>query len=151
MIEYRIVPCRLSHLREIVRTMRADDRAEFEMAGLNPKHRLYALHRMTMQPKTALVDGEVAAVWGDAASILASEGLMWMITAPCIERVPLAFFREARREIARISEYRQSLRSCIGGPYSRAIRFFTMLGFTIEPPVIIGGNEYRTMRMARNG
>jgi hypothetical protein len=151
MTEYRIVPCRLSHIREIVRTMRAEDRAEFHMAGLDPKHRLYELHAMTAEPKAAVVDGEVAAVWGDAAAFLAPEGLMWMVTAPAVERVPLAFFREAKKEIAGVLEHRRSLRSCIGGPYGRAIRFFTMLGFDVQPPIVVDGNEYRAMRLARHG
>lgn len=148
-MRYQILPCRLSHIREILRTMRAKDRREFEIAGTNPKHRLYELYRMTAEPKAALVDGEVALIGGDAASFLAQEGLMWMVTAPPIERVPLAFFREMKRELQRLLSYRQRLRSCIAGPYEEAIRFYSLLGFEVSEPELIGGHEYRQITLAR--
>lgn len=144
------MPCRLAHLRRLSQTLREEDRAEFLMAGLEPRHRLHELYRMTAQPKAALVEGEVACAWGDAAAYLASEGLMWLVTSPAIERLlPLSFFRAARQEIDRTLRHRRVLRSCIAGPYQRAIRFFAMLGFEIDEPVIIGGNEFRTIRLYR--
>ena len=149
MSRYEIIPCRLAHLREIQKTMRAQDRREFAIAGMNPRHRLHELYRMTAEPKTALIDGEVAAVWGDAASLLAPEGLMWLVTAPPIEKMPLAFFREARRELGRLLEYRQRLRSCIAGPYKEAARFFALLKFQVSEPELIGGHEYRRITLSR--
>lgn len=147
MSTYWIVPCTLGHLREIARTMRGDDRAEFERAGYNPRHRLHALWRDTIAPRAALIDGEVAAVWGDAAPLLAAEGLMWLATAPPIERLPLAFFRETRREVAEALRLRRSLMSCIVCPYDRAERFFRMLGFAISEPLWRDGVEYRQIRI----
>lgn len=151
MSRYEIVPCRLTHLRILSRTMRAEDRAEFELAGMVVRHRLHRLHRMTWAPRSAIVDGEVAAAWGDAAGLMDIEGLMWLVTSRAVERVPLAFFREARNEIARYLEDRETLRSCIAGPYLRAVRFFGMLGFEVAEPQIIDGAEYRTIRIARHG
>lgn len=149
MSRYEIMSCKLHHLRTLAATLRREDRAEFEMAGMVPRHRLYELWRMTVDPKAALVDGEVAAAWGDAAPLLATEGRMWMVTAPPIERVPLAFFREGRLDIEERLRVRHALSSCIAGPYDKAVRFFAMLGFEIGPPVLIGGNQYRDIRLER--
>lgn len=147
---YEIVPCRLSHLRRLAHTLRPEDRAEFLMAGLEPRHRLHELYRMTAEPKAALVEGEVACAWGDAAAYLAGEGLMWLVTSPAIERLlPLSFFRATRHELDLALRHRRVLRACIAGPYQRAIRFFSMLGFEIEEPQIIGGNEFRIIRLYR--
>ncbi len=149
MSQYQILPCRLGHLRELSRTMRAEDRAEFEAAGMVPRHRLHQLYRMTPRPLAAMIDGEVACAWGDAGTILGDEGLMWMVTAPVIERMPLAYFREARRDIAERLKVRRSLRSCIVCPYDRAVRFFSLLGFAVSEPEFYRGHEYRHIRIER--
>jgi hypothetical protein len=150
---YQILPCRLAHVREIAQTMRADDRREFELAGMVPRHRLFQLHQMTTDPKAALIDdgtgARVAAIWGDAAALLARDGLMWLVTAPVIEQLPVAFFREARREVQKVLLYRERLRSCIAGPYAKAERFFSLLGFEIMPPELYGGHEFKTIVLRR--
>lgn len=152
MARYVILPCRLSHLAELARTMRREDRAEIEGAGVHVKHFLFALWKESAAyRRTALVDGEVAACWGDAAGTLEPEGAMWLFTAPVIERVPLAFFREARRGIAERLTMRSVLRSDVAVGYERALRFFSMLGFEILPHGSGGPDdtERREIRISR--
>lgn len=150
MSRYAIVPCTLAHLREIGRTMRAEDRAEIEDAGLRPRHLLAQLWRDTLAPKAAIVDGEVAAVWGDAAPLLALDGSMWMFTSPAVERLPLAYFREARRDIGERLKTRRVLRADVACGYERALRFFAMLGFRLGPPFEAkAGGWYREISIER--
>ena len=130
-MNYEIVPCRLNHLREIARTMRPEDREEIELTGLHPRHLLHDLWRRSLDPKAALIEGEVAAVWGDAAPLLSRDGSMWLFTAPIIAKVPLAYFREARRDIRQRLQIRDTLYAHVACSYERSLRFFEMLGFTV--------------------
>lgn len=115
--------------------MRVEDRAEITQAGHEVRHCLFRLYRQTMDPLTGLIDGEVAACWGDYSPLISEAGAMWLFTAPIIETMPLAFFREARRDIARRLQSRSSLVSQIAEGYTAAIRFFGMLDFEIEAPI----------------
>lgn len=147
MIPYDIRPCRLADLRQLALTMRAEDRGEIDAAGLLPRHLLPRLWRASLDPKVAFVDGEVAVAWGDAAPVLARHGSMWMFTTKAVERVPLAFFREARSEIQRRLIVRASLAADVRADYAKAIRFFSMLGFEIGGAFPVGpyGVLYRRM------
>jgi hypothetical protein len=149
MSRYEIVPCSLGHLRMLARTMRAEDRAEIEALGLKPRHVLFHQWRASIEPKAGLVDGEVAACWGDAAPLLAAEGSIWLFTAPPIERVPLAYFQEARRDIAERLRVRRVLRAHVACDYERALRFFAMLGFRVGDVVTMAGGAYREIRIER--
>lgn len=146
-----IVPCTLAHLRELATNLRPEDRREIEGAGLVVRHFLIRLHRRTMEPMAALVDGEVAACWGDEAGVLSDTGMMWLLTAPPVARLPLAFYREAKAEIARRLATRGTLVADVAADYDAAIRFFGMLGFAIGEPRAVPprGLLYRRMTIAR--
>lgn len=150
-MRYAIRDCRLADLPALARTLRLEDRAEIEAAGFQPKHLLFALWRASSWRRTALVDSEIAACWGDAAGALSLEGAVWLFTAPPIERLPLAFFREARREVAERLRVRSSLRSEVAAGYPQALRFFQLLGFAIGEPHRIGpyGEVYRDIVIER--
>jgi hypothetical protein len=147
---YAVIPCERRHLVELARTMRAADRAEIEGAGRVPLLLLRSLWRRSVEPMAALVDGEVAAIWGDEAGLLAEEGHPWLFTSPAIEKLPLAFYREARREITAMLSRRASLVSQVDEGYLAALRFFKMLSFEIgdvcETP---SGARYRMISVKK--
>jgi hypothetical protein len=145
MSRYLIRNCTLADLRELARTMRAEDRAEIEGMGCVVRHFLFRLYRASFEPRVAIVDGEVAAAWGDHAGLLGDEGLMWAFTAPPVARLPLAFFRESRREVADRLKIRRSLITDVADGYKAAQRFFRLVGFQIDEPV----NGYRRMTIRR--
>lgn len=128
---YSIVPCTLAYLRELARTMRAEDRAEITQAGHEVRHCLFRLYRQSMDPLTALIDGEVAACWGDYSPLISDVGNIWMFSTPAIEKMPLAFAKEARAELMRLLERRRVLRSGVGVHYMKSLRFWSMMGFEI--------------------
>lgn len=134
MSRYEILPCRLAHLRRLAMTLREADRAEIAAAGHAPRHLLSALWRRSLEPRVGLIDGEVAAAWGDAGDMLSPVGEVWFFTAPPIERLPLAFLREARCEVARMLMGRRSLAADVHRDYGRARRFFALMGFSIAEP-----------------
>ena len=128
--------------------MRAEDRAEIEAAGFAVRHMLIRLWRQSIEPRCALVDGEVAACWGDEAGLLADVGVMWLFTAPPVARLPLAFFREGRAEIARRLQTRRIIISDIAEGYDAALRFFRLLGAQISEPILApSGARYCRMTL----
>lgn len=131
MTEIVIRACRAADIAVMARTLRDDDRAEIEDAGLPVKHFLFRLYVDSLYRRAALVDGEIAAIWGDCAPLLSTEGHVWLLTAPPIERIPLTFFREARREIGELLRLRSLLRADTGAGYHKAHRFFALLGFQV--------------------
>lgn len=133
-MRYEIQPCRLEHLRRLAATLRPADRTELLATGGKPRHVLFALWRHSLDPKVAIIDGEVAAAWGDAGDMLSPEGAPWLFTAPPIERVPMAFAHVAQCEIERMLGGRARLVTDTHRDYVRAQRFFRLLGFHVKHP-----------------
>lgn len=152
MIEYQIINPRAEHIRAIVAEMRPDDRREVEGLGVNCRRALLAVYRHSFYRRAAIVEGKTAAIWGCDGTLLSSIGHPWLLTTPTIEKVPLAFFRETRREIALMLETRTTLVSDIAEGYDRALRFFRLLGFTISVPHALGpdGQRYHQISLERS-
>lgn len=134
-----IVPCRLAHLRSIAPRLRAEERLELEELGEAPRHALFKVWRETIDPRAAVMDGQTIAVWGDAAPPLAGEGLLWLMTAAAVERIPITFARVAKAEAERMLTARATLRSSVHLSCTRSLRFYRMLGFEIFYEGLIPG------------
>jgi hypothetical protein len=87
-----------------------------------------------MYAEAAIMAGEPIAAWGDVGPLMHSEGFLWLFTSSAIERIPVSFFRQARRVIAERLEVRSRLRTSVLASSSRSVRFWRMLDFTIDPP-----------------
>lgn len=150
MTAYEIMPATLCHLRALAGTMRAADRSEIEATGEKARHVLFRLWRQSSPRRAALVEGELAAVWGCTSPPLLTVGEVWAFTTPAIERVPLAFFRETKREVADLMQTRHALVSGVMDGYDKAIRFFGMVGFKVGVPTeIADGAMFRTLTAER--
>jgi len=146
-----IVPLTFAHLRIMARTMRTDDRAEIEGLGQVVRHVLHRLFRNSTHCGAARVDGELAAVWGCEGELVSSVGMPWLFTAPAVERVPVGFFKTARRQVALMLRTRRMLMTDVLATYERSLRFFSIMGFEIEEPRPAGphGLLYRRIRLER--
>lgn len=148
---YEIVPATVDHLRIIARTLREGDRQEIVAAGEHPRRLIFSLWRESFVSRAGIVDGEVAAVWGCAGPLLSTVGEMWLVTAPAVERVPLAFAKEARAMIRETLLIKHVLvSSCLDG-YEKSLRLWGMLGFDIGEavPVPPNGAMFRQLVMER--
>jgi hypothetical protein len=138
-------------MRAMANRMRQEDRAEIVGMGLRPRRVLHDLLVDSVLARVALVDGELAAVWGLQSMMAADVGRPWLFTAPPIERVPVAFFREVRREVDGMLATRRRLETRVLASYEKSIRFFRLLGFRVSEPEPCGplGTLYRTMTIER--
>lgn len=136
---YTIRPSSICDIRALGTMMRADDAAEAAGLGLNPRRALWRTYRSSLWSKTAIIDGEVGACFGMAGGMFSTTGQPWLVTAPAVERVPISFVKEARKEIARMLTVRSRLENTVAADYHRAIRFLRVLGFMVYDPEPVSG------------
>ena len=150
-MKIEVVPCKLSHLRELANNMRPGDAAEAAVTGKPCRHLLVFLWRSSVYSRTALIDGQVAAAWGCTAPLLVSEGEPWLFTTPVVEKAPVSCVKVGRREVARMLRDHQALVSSVADDYTRAVNFLRKLGFTIGAGQAVGdtGKVFREIRMER--
>lgn len=137
---YWIVPTIFRHMQALAETMREKDRAECLIAGAKPQKAIWRAWRNSIFTRTALIDGEVAAIWGlcisgqPGISLLSAKGGPWLLTAPPIEKLPLAFLKEAKRQLNEMLNLRPELEMHVAANYAEALRFVRLLGFECEAP-----------------
>jgi hypothetical protein len=150
-MKIEIVDATAEHVRILARTMRDEDRAEISGMNCHVRHTLHDLYRTSLNSRTALVDGVVAAVWGLQGGLLDDVGYPWLFTAPAAERAPVAFVKTAGRELAGMLATHRILLTRVMASYERSIRLFERLGFRIGPVVTeSSGIGYRQMVLERD-
>lgn len=137
-MSYTILLTEPSHVRELGNNLRAADRSEIQAAGMTGQRALWRSYRAAYYSATAVVDGEVAAIWGVGGSPLGRIGRPWLLTAPVIERVRLAFIREARVETGKMLAIYPEMRGFVDSRYKGALRLLRTLGFDLSEPVPFG-------------
>ena len=95
--EIVVRPSVVADVYRLAASLRDSNRDEIVDLGLDPRVALRANFRMAMLRRTYLVDGEVAAMTGLCGSLLGDIGFPYLMTAPPVERVPVAFLKLARR------------------------------------------------------
>lgn len=149
-MRYEILPGTADLMTAVGRNLRADDRAELEAFGLEPCAMLRRLAGESLFCKGAIVDGLPAAAWGCAGPMLSATGQMWLFTTPVVERVPMAFVKEARKAIAEVVSVKTSLVTSCLASYEKSLRLWAMLGFTVGDAYCVkGGAVFRHLRMER--
>lgn len=151
MASVRILPCTLKHLRELAANLRPGDCAELMAPGQKVRHILHDIWVQSDEPRCALVDGKVAACWGVTTSLLATEGEPWLFTTAAVEKVPIRFLKQAQHEIKLMLKTHHSLVSAVASDYTRAIRFFQLLGFSVSDFEHKVGPEQKAFREIRLG
>lgn len=147
--QYLIRDAVIADVYALARTLRDADRAEQLAGGLVPVRSLRADFYNSIIRRTALIDGTVAAMWGLTGSALGHTGRGFLMTAPIIATLPLAFVREARREARAMLVHHRRVEGCVHCEYASAQRFLQLIGFTIGAEVEFPGGRFRDFYMER--
>jgi hypothetical protein len=140
-----------AHVRALLPRLRDDDRNEIHAAGFTCKQALWRSWKGSHLRTAALVDGEIAAIWGCGGPLLGDVGRPWLLTAPACERVPLAFVKIGRLEARRMLAVHERLIGLVLGSHWRAIRTLTLMGFQLGHSVYLpGGAEFLEFFKRRN-
>ncbi len=119
--------------------LRAGDRAEIQVMGRDPRRALRFAYRVSlMPPRVATVDGQVAAMWGLGGDLISDVGEPWLLTGHAADRVPFAFVRIAKAELAAMLAVKPRLENYVAADYAKAVRLLEGLGFHLDAPAPIG-------------
>jgi hypothetical protein len=140
-----LAPATAEHVRALLPRLRADDVSEIQAAGLTCKRALWRSWKGSHLRTAALVDGEIAAIWGCGGTLLGGVGRPWLLTAPACERVPLAFVQIGRDEARRMLAVHERLEGCVAAWHFRAIRTLALMGFRLGGEVVLP-NDGRFLR-----
>jgi len=138
---YRIVESTPEHVRLLGTRLRPEDEIEMTSLGLTAKQAVWRSYRHAILRRTAFIGDEIAAMWGVNGQLLSNIGTPWLLTAPVIETMPMAFLREARKAVGEMLEAHPVLVNHVQASYTRAVRFLELAGFSMEEPQPFGPNR----------
>ena len=139
MASVAVRPAIITDVYALAATLRDGDRAEIQAMGRDPRRALrFAYRASLMPPRVATVDGQVAAMWGLGGDLISDVGEPWLLTGHAADRVPFAFVRIAKAELAAMLAVKPRLDNYVAADYAKAVRLLEGLGFRIDPPAPIG-------------
>lgn len=139
------------HLRELAPKLRAEDEAEILAFGLTLEKALWRSYKSSVMRKTALIDGEVAAVWGVCGHFLGTVGAAWLLTGSAVDKVsPLKFTRIYQQEVKEMLHLFPKLSNIVDADHSAALRLLDIVGFTLGEPKIMGSKGKLFVRFERS-
>ena len=150
--DYQIVDSTPGHIRDLSQNMRDNDRMEVCSIGFTEREIVRKSYDRAIWKKTVFVNGKLACMFGLGGHLLSDTGVPWLLTTREIERIPLAFVREAKREVRKMLGHFRRLENYVHADYAAAIRFLEILGFTVHPEVVeVGPNraKFRKFTMER--
>jgi len=138
-----------AHVRALGQSLRAEDEREITCLGLVAHKVLFRSWRRAVMRRTALVDGEVDAMWGVGGVLCGPVGFPWLLTGKAAERAsPLTFARIYQREVRDMLRLFPVLENWVDASHEKAIRMLEIAGFQVgEPREVRPGVWFRPYRM----
>lgn len=141
-----VLPVTREHIEQLAKSMRPEDMEEvLASGGFDPLDALERSVAVSELVRTAVFDGEVAAIWGvmpGAPPVTAlggsAVGIPWALTGRAVNRRPKAFLRYSRLAVDEMLEHYELLAQFVDGRYDAALRWAAWLGFQVLPPVPFG-------------
>lgn len=142
MAEVTVVATEDWHIVALVVDMREADIDEVTAAtgGRDLGSIVRASVAASVGPRTALIDGEVACIFGVAplGGMLGRTGAPWMLGTHLLDRHPGALMRHCRRYVADMLALYPRLVNFVDARNVRSIRWLKRLGFTFHPAAPYG-------------
>lgn len=134
MVDYKIVEAQFSDISKLCGSLRYDDWAEITCFGISPFKAIKGSFKTSHFRRSVFVENEIAAMWGLSGVMLSGSGEPWLLTSKAIEKIPVSFVKEGRKEINKMLTVCRRLEGLTSNSYSRAHRFLEVLGFTLDDP-----------------
>ena len=144
-----IVPSTPAHVIELRKNIRPEDAAEIKNFGTCLRRVLWKTFHETQSPKTVLVDGDVAGLFGCGGTVIGQTGKPWMLATHVADRFPLQFALLYRQEVWKMLDSYPVLENIVDATYHKAIKLLELIGFTVYDgePVGPNGAMFRKFRM----
>lgn len=138
-----IIDSTTSHVRELRKTLRDNDKLEATRVGLDPFKAIFIAYTRAVFRKTVLVNGRVAAMYGVVGTPLGLVGMPYLITGTVSEEVsPLTFARVYKQGVEEMSSIFSVLENYVDASYLGAVRLLKISGFSLSEPVQINGFDF---------
>lgn len=126
-----ICPTTNKHLLELRDNLREDDRKEIACFGISNHDALWASWQNSIVCKTAIVEGQVAGIWGIAGCLWEGIGRPWILTAPICEKYPIPFALLYRQEMKEMLKIFPILENYVDAAYHKSLKLLEIMGFTL--------------------
>ena len=138
-----VVESIFSHAYDLNLHLREKDRQEILAFGMPVRRSVYNCYRKACYRKTALIDGNVAAMWGVAGTPLSLVGTPYLLTGDLVTKVsPLVFVRIYKQEVSEMLSLFPRLENYVHADYEEAIKLLKISGFSITDPIQVGDNMF---------
>lgn len=141
MVDVAVVPVEDWHIAALVADMRQADIDEVTAAtGGDLGQIVRDSVAASVGPRTALIDGEVACIFGVAplAGLLGDVGAPWMLGTTVLDRHPGALMRRCRGYVAEMAARYPRLVNFVDVRNTRSVRWLKRLGFVFHPAAPYG-------------
>lgn len=134
----------LEDVGRLSEVMRPKDRKEAEALGMKAEKALYLTFKHGLLRRTALIDGEVAAMWGVTGTPLSIVGRPYLVTGTLSNKISsLEFCRIYKKEVAVMNALFPVLENYVDASYTEAVRLLKITGFTLSPETINNNLFYK--------
>lgn len=127
-----------SHMIELRKNIREEDAREIRNYGGCLRRILWQTYHETPEPRTALVDGMVAGIYGCIGTVIGEVGKPWMLATTVADRFPIEFALLYRQEIKKMLENYEMLENWVDSTYDKSIRLMKIIGFNVDEPAPYG-------------
>lgn len=134
MTTFQIIDARTWHCGQMARVLHAEGHRSTVALGIRRAHQeMRTCFDASCVRKAWLVDGQIAVLGGVVGTMLSTTGYLWMAVSARARRYPVAFCKEAHRQLAQVMQTKQEMTATIVGDDRTAIQFALWLGFEFAP------------------
>jgi hypothetical protein len=130
-----VLPYEDGDWRYVAEYIRSADRAELTALGRQPEQSLRDGARLSQLCFTIWMEGNPAAIFGAT-----SEGAIWLLGTPAIERHTVWFLKNSQRWVNLLHSCSPVLWNWVDARNTVHIRWLRWLGFQFHDPVALGVN-----------
>lgn len=105
---------------------------------------LYLTFKHGLLRRTAVIEGEIAAMWGVTGTPMSIIGRPYLVTSTSSEKISsLEFYRLYKKEVAVMNALFPVLENYVDANYAEAVRLLRITGFELTPEVINNNHFYK--------
>ena len=122
-------PVTMKDVRDVARTMRAEDRRELAKIGMEPEEALVSSLMVSANAWTAFDGFKPVCIFGVAPdSLLGARARLWLLGSERLEACKLSYFKTCVRAVRVLSSKYPVLWNLVDPEYERAHKWLTRLG-----------------------
>jgi hypothetical protein len=137
--------------KALLANMRRKDIEECKAFGMSPGRALKVSIKNSLYAKSVFLDSRIIAMIGLSGDFISDIGVPWMLTGYGIEKVPLSFAKVAIHELDKMNECKRVLTNYVMADYHEAVRFMSLVGFSLSSPRPLGKHGVLFRQITRTG